>query len=281
MTYSAEINRLNPSFFLFLIDQSGSMKDPFPSSEAGRQKSEGVADAINRLLQSLVIRCASSDGPRDYYSISVLGYGETVGPALGGSLQGRDLVKISEIADNPLRIEERIQKIEDGAGGLVDSNIKKPIWFDPIANGATPMCEVFIRAQAILSSWLTQNPDCFPPIVINITDGESTDGDPTEHAKGITSLCSSDGNVLLFNLHISSVSTSQVIEFPNAEISLPPDPYAKLLFDISSIIPEYMRRLASQEGYAVTASSRGFVFNGDLVSLIRFIDIGTRAANLR
>jgi hypothetical protein len=55
MPYTAEISRANPSCFLFLIDQSGSMADPFGGG-AARRKADGVADAINRLLQNLVIK---------------------------------------------------------------------------------------------------------------------------------------------------------------------------------------------------------------------------------
>ena len=53
MPYQAEISRSNPSCFLFLIDQSGSMSDPFAGGEAKRKKADLVADAINRLLQNL------------------------------------------------------------------------------------------------------------------------------------------------------------------------------------------------------------------------------------
>src|SRR5919205_1040834 len=107
MSYSAEISRVNPSCFLFLIDRSGSMSDPFGGGGGGKSKAEGVADAINRLLQNLVIKCAKSEGVRDYYEVGVLGYGDQVGPAFGGALAGRELVPISEIADNPERVEER------------------------------------------------------------------------------------------------------------------------------------------------------------------------------
>lgn len=55
--YSAEISRSNPTCFLFLVDQSGSMDDPF-GGESGKRKAQGVSDAINRLLQTLVFRCA-------------------------------------------------------------------------------------------------------------------------------------------------------------------------------------------------------------------------------
>ncbi|MBW7886468.1 MAG: VWA domain-containing protein, partial [Caldilineaceae bacterium] len=39
--------------------------------------------------------------------------------------------------------------------------------------------------------------------------------------------------------------------------------------------------IAQQEGYTVSENSRGFVFNADMVSLIKFLDIGTRPSNLR
>ena len=40
------------------------------------------------------------------------------------------------------------------------------------------------------------------------------------------------------------------------------------------------RDAAANEGYTVDANPRGFVFNADLVSVIRFLDIGTRAAQV-
>ena len=278
MPYTAEISRQNPSCFLFLIDQSGSMRDPF-GAESGRRKADGVADAINRLLQNLVIKCAKAEGVRDYYHVGVIGYGHRSGPAFAGPLAGRELVPISEVAANPARVDERVKKVDDGAGGLVDQTVKFPIWFDPVANGGTPMCQALNKAANILQGWLSAHPDCFPPIVINITDGEATDGDPSGPAQELTKLASSDGNVLLFNLHLSSHKAAP-IEFPDSEDGLP-DNYAKLLFNMSSRLPEYMRGIAREEGFRVSDETRGFVFNADIVSVIRFLDIGTRPSNLR
>jgi hypothetical protein len=279
MPYSAEISRGNPSCFLFLIDQSGSMDDPFGAGESNRKKAEGVADAINRLLQNLVIKCAKSEGIRDYYHVGVLGYGAKSGVAFGGELAGKELAPVSELADNPARIEERTKKVDDGAGALVDQTVKFPVWFDAVGHGGTPMCDALARAQVILGTWLAEHPACFPPIVINITDGESTDGDPTAAAEALKTLTSDDGNVLLFNVHLSS-KCSAPLEFPDSEESLP-DKFAKLLFRLSSVLPDYMRNVASQEGYTVSDGTRGFVFNAELVSVIRFLDIGTRPSNLR
>lgn len=279
MPYTAEISRANPSCFLFLIDQSGSMQDPLGGGESTKKKADAVADAINRLLQNLVIKCAKSEGVRDYYNVGVIGYGSRVGPAFIGALAGKELVPISEIANMPARIEERTKKTDDGAGGLVDQTIKFPIWFDAVADGGTPMCNAMTRAHSILSTWLNQYPDCFPPIVIHITDGESTDGDPTSAANDIKNLTSTDGNVLLFNVHLSSENASP-IQFPDSEVGLP-NQYAQMLFRISSTLPNYMRSFAQQEGFSVSDGTRGFVFNAEIVALIKFLDIGTRPSNLR
>ena len=56
MPYTAEISRVNPSCFLFLLDQSASMSDPFGGGATGKNKADGVADAINKLLQTQIGR---------------------------------------------------------------------------------------------------------------------------------------------------------------------------------------------------------------------------------
>jgi hypothetical protein len=280
MSYSAEISRTNPSCFLFLIDQSASMAQPVAGG-GGRKKAEFVADAINRLLQTLVLRCAKSDGVRDYFHVGVLGYGARVAPALGGPLAGRQLVRISEVANQPLRIEQRTKKMDDGAGGIFEQTIKFPVWFEPVASGKTPMCRAFDLAWEILSDFLVQAPACYPPLVLNITDGEATDGDPEPHATCVRDLASRDGNVLLFNLHISSRG-QRPAEFPDRE-ELLVNEHARRLFRMSSALPPPVRSTAQRDGFAVTERTRGFVFNADIVSLVRFLEIGTRvdSKNLR
>lgn len=277
MSYQAEISRPNPSMFLFLLDQSGSMSDNFGIGKG--KKDQKVADAINGLLYNLTIKCAKSEGVRDYYYVGVIGYGSQVGSAFGGELIGATLVPISLIADSPVSIEERVKKVDDGAGGIVDQKVRFPIWFTPVSNGGTPMCTALNEANKIVESWISQHPDCFPPIIINITDGEATDGDPLHPADNLRNLQSSDGNALLFNVHLSS-SGGKSIEFPDNDFELP-DQYAKQLFNMSSTLPDHIRLAAEQEGFKVSYHSRGFVFNADIVSVIRFLDIGTRPSNLR
>src|ERR1700682_4320939 len=110
MPYTAELSRTNPTSLIFLIDQSSSMAEPF-GAQPEKPKAQGVADGINRLLQNLVLKCAKRDGIRDYFHVDVIGYGGHMAWALAGQLAGRKLVPVSDIANHPLRVEERTRKV--------------------------------------------------------------------------------------------------------------------------------------------------------------------------
>lgn len=278
MAYSAEISRSNPTCFVLLLDQSGSMADAFKGDGYGR-KCDFVADVVNRTLHDLIIRCTKTEAIMDYYYLSVIGYGTGVQSALTGALANKDLLAISELANHPARIEERSKKVPDGAGGLVDQTVRFPIWVDPVSSGGTPMCEAFARARQLLGEWVAKHKNGFPPTVLHLTDGESTDGDPLGIGREIAGLGTADGAALMYTCHVSSNQHAKV-EYPADEASLPDD-FAHKLFELSSPLPEPFRRAANQVGIAAEEGARGFVFNGDPVSVVQFFDIGTRPANLR
>ncbi len=280
MPYSAEISRSNPTCFLFLVDQSKSMLGAIGGGQ-GKKKADAVADSLNRLLYTLVLRCVWGQSVLDRFHVGVVGYGRQVVPALGGALTRRELVPIGELARSPLRVEQHVNLVDDGRGGQVEQIVKAPVWFEPVGDGKTPMCKCFERAAQIVSSFLLEHPACYPPLIVNLSDGEATDGNPEAAAQNVRELASEDGSVLLFNAHISG-SSDQAIEFPDRQEGLP-DEYARRLFRMSSQLPPAMMNSARQAGLTVTADSRGFVFNADLASVVRFLDIGTRVdlKNLR
>jgi hypothetical protein len=275
MTYSAELTRTNPTCMVFLIDQSSSMAEPF-GAQPEKPKAQGVADGINRLLQNLVLKCTKGDGIRDYFHVGVIGYGGRVAWAMAGKLAGHKLVPISVLANNPLRLEQRVRNVDDGAGGSVEQKYKLPVWIEPIAGGRTPMCQALTEAATAIKEFIARFPDGFPPLVINITDGKPTDGNPDVPADQLRSLATSDGNVLIFNAHLSSTA-ARPVEFPAQESELT-EADARVLFRMSSVLPPKLREAARSEGYPAAENTRGFVFNADLVSVVRFLDIGTRAA---
>ena len=278
--YSAEISRKNPGCFIFLLDQSGSMDDAFGGS-GERRKADELTTIINKLIHNLSIRCAKGDSIYDYFHVAVVGYGEdtAVKSAFNGPLSGKDLIPISELANNPLRIEDRVKKSDDGAGGLIEQTVKFPLWFEAKHAGGTPMSGAFKTAADMVQRWVAEHPKGFAPIVINITDGESTDGDPVADAKALCSLGSEDGATLLFNIHLSSAA-GNAIELPASSEGLP-DQFAKQLYEMSSVLTPFMVSRAKEMGLPAGDGARGFVFNAQPMQVIQFLDIGTRPANLR
>src|SRR4029079_248660 len=132
MPYSAQISRTNPACILFLIDQSKSMDEPIDPGDP-QTKAVLVAEAINKLLQNIVLRSAKADGVRDYFRIGVIGYGKGIRAGLGGKIPFELLVPVSRVCDRPLRVESRTKMVHDGSCGLVEQTIKFPVWFDPVA----------------------------------------------------------------------------------------------------------------------------------------------------
>jgi hypothetical protein len=275
MAYSADISRSNPTAFLFVIDQSGSMGDVWSGEKT---KAQAVSDALNRLLAETITKCSKDEGVRHYFDVGVIGYGgQGYADALPGS-NGALLKPISELERTPLRVETRSMKIPDGAGGVIETAAKFPVWFDPQSSGGTPMVAALTFAAQEIGRWCDAHPTAYPPTVIHITDGESSDGDAEPVADVMKRLFTADGNVLLFNLHISSAGGSKMI-FPEAESSAPTAD-AKRLFRMSSELPTLMLQAARSKGYEVGQSARGYGFNADFLDLVSFFDIGTRPANL-
>ena len=107
-----------------------------------------------------------------------------------------------------------------------------------------------------------------------MTDGASTDGDPENIATAIRQISTSDGECLLFNIHVSTLQ-GETIQFPNSNSGLA-DNYAKLLFRMSSVLPAHVSKLAADKGYRMAESAHGFMFNADPKDIANFFDIGTR-----
>lgn len=272
MAYSAEISRDNPTCILFVIDQSSSMDEKMVT---GKTKAAFVADVLNKTIYTLITNCTKADGVRNYFDVGVIGYGGNgVSGGLGGALSGGIVHPITDLERSPLRIEDRKSIVDDGAGGILERNIKFPVWFNPTSSGGTPMCAGLTKAAEALVAWCDTHPHNYPPTVLHVTDGASTDGDPEAIASAIRQISTADGECLLFNLHVST-EQGETKPFPSSDASLP-DSYAKLLFRMSSVLPSHVSKLAADKGYSIVEAARGFMFNADPKDIVNFFDIGTR-----
>lgn len=271
-SYRQQATRSNRACYIFLIDQSGSMGEVWDSDRL--TKAEVLAREINNTLRMLIDRCTKDDPrPWYYYDLALISY-RTRGPRDGtplvgsgfqGRLAGRDLVSILDVFDNPLA--ESTRDPDDW------------LWYKPVICGGTPMTAALRYCHPIAEAWCRHNPASFPPVVIHITDGESTDGDPEEAAEQLRALRTDDGNLLLFTCHLSTVSTAHVM-FPVTEHELP-DVHGRRLFNMSSLLPDALLSLAQARKLPVKSGSRGMTFNAQGEALAQFIQTGTISGPLR
>ena len=281
MAYTADISRNNPGCFLFLIDQSGSMRGAL-GGQPGLRKMDGAADAVNRILDAISQRCSQGMDIRDYFHIGIITYttdGEgnpDVRSALPQTTPTEPFLTISQVAD-VATVEDRTLLESDGAGGVLEVSRKFPVWLRPEAKYSTPMCAALRLASEVLRDWIADHPYSYPPMVISVTDGKASDGDPVPLADDIKHLETCDGNALIYNAHLSNMNVPPV-QYPSDESETPPDRYAVQMFLMSSEFPDQVVEMAVGMGLPVVEGSRGYVYNADMVALVQFLDIGTRAA---
>lgn len=284
--YDAEINRKQPSAFVFMIDQSGSMNFSKQMYKGEiKSYSQIVSEMINGLLNELIGRCTKSSGVRDYFDICVLGYGgrDSIGayPIWEGNLKGKEWVNISELKDNAKYETKTVVKTIRGKSKTTSLNV--PYWFKPVGNNLTPMGATFKKAHDLLSKWIKKDnhENSYPPVVINITDGAQTDcsGDELiEYSKKVQALNTKDGNVLVLNCHISNDGNPSI--FPYSSDELPNDLYAQRLYEMSSIMPKpFDADVAKMRNDRdIFSNYRGMAFNANVDVIFNLIDIGTSGA---
>lgn len=279
VAYTAQITRNTPTAFIFLIDQSVSMKRVTTYNGEQMPMSEAVARIVNNQINELVLRCIKTDDVRHYYDIAAIGYGTEAYSAWNGELEGRDFVSPQELKEHPFKTitvieEKRTRK------GPVKKEVQKVQWLEARNDGSwTHVHEAFGRAKQLLEQWMKEHKDkdCYPPTVINITDGVfngATKEQVIQLSNELKSMFTNDGNVLLFNIHISPTDKSSVV-FP-IEKNEVKNEYGKTLYEMSSLLPQrYNQSIADVRNDTSDARHVAMAVNADMSTLIQLMDIGT------
>ena len=159
---------------LCLIQASESMREeifegPFPS------KMDAALDTIDRLLDDLV-GLARAERSGAAFEVGVLTYqaGDDGKPrlrtVLPGSSGSRPFVPLSEI------ISHDPGETPEGPGR----------WIWVAASGSAPTRAAFSLASRLAAHWASDHPGAAAPIVVHITDGESSDGRLDEIVPALT-----------------------------------------------------------------------------------------------
>ncbi len=273
MAYAEKMNSGNPGCIIIMIDQSLSMSDSY--GDNGEEKKDLAAKAVNRVIYEIIEASADGESIKDRAFIGVIGYG-TKSP--GVELILGDM--ISKIADNPIRVDKITKKISDGAGGLVEVEEDFPIWVEAVAEWGTPMDAAFQRTAQLAEEWCKTHEGSFPPVVINITDGEPYDMDNTRvEAKKLLNISNNDGGVLLFNVHLADGKKPSII-LPNDKNRLNNE-LAEFLYDISSDLPDALMPEAKELWETVETGAKGMIYNAEAEDLIRMLNFGSTRATVR
>ena len=258
------IGTANPGCIVILVDQSYSMSEPFDNNSGS--KAEKAALAVDRVLENLVLACRTGDEIRDRCHVSVIGYGAQVNCVVDGM--------ISDIAASIVEVKKVKKSIPNGAGGLVEVEDQVPVWLEPLASNGTPMHEAFEQAYEIVERWIADRPDGFPPIIINITDGAASRPDLTaDAARKIMGLSTSDGEVLVFNVHIARSGAQAA--FSENTTKFTGERLAEFLFSISSTLPQELFISAGEAGFSPQPGARCFVYNAPEVVMIQILQFGS------
>lgn len=259
-------------------------------------KADAVAYAVNTLISELVIRATRDDGVRNYYDIAVVGYSEPMETADDGCTaegirylldDGRRFVPVTELAvREPRRASYTVERTTcDGTTLLREEGVD--MWIEPWAAGGTPMYEALFEIRELLRGWCAEpaNAESFPPVVINITDGEASDcnaAELTDICRGIKGLRTGDGNVLLMNIHITADTARKLLLFPTrSELeAFGVDRYTSMLADCSSVMPSVFNGLIADSRAEAGVSGEPYLAMGYNISpegLFCMLNIGSRS----
>ena len=279
--YTAQITRNTPTAFIFLIDQSVSMQKYTTLYGEEMPMAEAVARIVNHQLNELVLRCIKGSETRDYYDIAIIGYGENAYSGWKGELEGRDFVKPSELKEHPYK-KITTKKETRTRKGVKVVEIEEVQWIEAEATeGWTRVHHAFEKAKGLLDEWMEKHhdKDCYPPTIINITDGEfngATKEYVLQQANELKSMFNNDGNVILFNIHISA-NKAVCVTCPASKDEVSFSSLATTMYEMSSLLPmRYSDRIADLRGDG-TPNNRytAMSINADMSTLIQLMDIGT------
>jgi Caspase domain len=269
--YKKEWTSQHPGYIIVLLDQSSRMAHSFGSSH--EKMCDMVATVLNNFLSELITvnTIPRSDGTSEVkprVEVTVLGYGNgEVSSLLFHTPAKKDNLTLPELTAHPLDIQIRQMKDFDDTGREHTIQVPFPVWIHPKAVGNAPICMALWKAKGFAEQWAAYHPECYPPIVIHITRGVADDGDPLTQILQLCQVRTADGQALLYNTVITSL-LDRAISYPSSEEDLPNDRSVRKLFTMSSLLPKSgLHRLQSSLGISNPEGARGFIFNGDCISM--------------
>ncbi len=288
--YEQKVTSETPTLIIILIDQSTSMERIMAQKGTQTYRISTMAKIVSdNLLYTCLRKAMRGTKIKQYVEFAIIGYGISVHSAL-------PRVNLDEFPIDMERLKQEAQKTDTEEGELVPR--AKREWVEERSDGLTPMVAALKQARKIIEDWIPTHKSSYPPTIINLTDGMPNDdekylemlengyiGDLSQtglinESNAIKQLHTDDGNVMIANCHISSEQTITV-EYPAYASEIEKiDPLARILFEMSSTIPEPLRKLGNDPMFdmGLASNAKFFLFNAETKSMVNFMKFGTTTA---
>jgi len=279
-TRQRSVSTTNPWLLVVMVDGSHSMSADWVGTK--RSMAELVEQSVNNMLYDMALNFSGTgEGAlKDRIHLRLLVY------------SGEDVVM------DPIPLPEGSNYLcSDGESGWVQNwsevhqypgtKDEVPRWFELVPEGKTPMLKAFQTARTAVEQHISEYPDSFPPVVLNISDGDPSDcGNPIDwdlvisECDSIRSLGYDGCSPLICNVHLDPQGRGH----PSLYADEPPrtEGIEDGLWLASSKFSDV--RGGALTGLPSSASDgegerRFFVFNSDLVHFHEFLDFSTLMAN--
>lgn len=282
-SFARAVTREHRAAYVLLLDLSRSMNSVIDYNNGKYTMLQVVAKCANTLLQELYMRSNSSGEPRNYFDIAILCYSGNGVQTIHGSLENPfvAITELDEVNALNMRALTPLDHVED-----YDALSRQNTLI--AAGGHTPMYEMYDYLKDILSAWCAreENRESVPPVVINITDGYSSDCDSlhiVEICNEIKSIQTNDGGVLSINIQLSNELDATPTLFPTDEEMLSSrNYYLRSMGRASSIMPNVFLPLIHELRPRHRDNKyRGIGCNTSVVDLISMMNIGTTSVEVR
>lgn len=185
MPYKIHASSANPRLLILLTDES-----------------EESVRIINRLIDQQIELNFDGEAPKNRCFISVISYNCSVKDLCSGWLK--------EFDANPLRYETLKKLTPDGAGGIVEIEVRLPVWIEP--NDEPFLGEYYANAIRLIieltKTWSVKHADSPVPMVLDCSYDSHVDNALSEIDQ-LKRISTPDGCVLFFGSYSNTDHINQ------------------------------------------------------------------------
>lgn len=248
--YTKPATSLTPALVIYLIDASHSMNDPCGTTT----KIDIVNKALKDAIKNMVHRSLRDGVVQGRYKLAIFAYNTEIVDVLGGI---RDLSELVRVGVPVLSAE-----------------------------GETDTAAAFAEVETLLQLHLAAFQRSPAPLVCHLTDALlTTREDPRTIVRRIKTMRVEDGPVLVENVYVADNMLCKSVRdwrhwagvLKSNQLN---NEYAKLLFELSSPLPETYRENINNHGYSLQGGAALF-FPGSHSDLVRLAFVTSAATQLK